>query len=77
MARARPGLHGGGVGAEQVRDLFQGEQAPPAQATVAVFQAVSAPQDVNDLQAEPFGHAGVEARRVQDVDDLGIGVVLE
>ena len=77
MAGLRPNLHGARIGAEQLRYLVEREQTPTPKAAVAVLESVCASQRVEDLEAEAFGHSGAEPVRVEDVDDLGVGVVVE
>src|SRR5450756_332167 len=60
----RPALHRRRVGAEQLGDLFEGEQPLPAQARAAVLEPVGAPQRVEDLEAEAFGDPGAQAGRI-------------
>ena len=44
---------------------------------VAVVKAVGAAQPLEYPEAEAFRHTGTAAARVQDVDDFGVGMVVE
>jgi len=65
------------MGAEQVADLSQGQQATGAQAGEPVGQAIRAPQVDDDRGGEPRGDARLEAGRVEQLGRLRIGVLVE
>jgi hypothetical protein len=77
VAGASPPLHRGRVRPQEFGDFLEGEQAPTAEARVAVLESVGASEPGDGREAEAIGHAGAEPARVEDVGDLAIGMLVE
>ena len=74
---AVPGLDGGGVHAEMVGDLGDGEQAAGAEPVGVAGEVVAAADVEHDRGGEGLAFAGAVTGGVERVGGLGVGVVVE